>query len=566
MLSPLSSPRQYRRIITIDLEWWSQTNEFRMAGVYEPEGGYRCYTDLSKLWLEEFNSENSGAWFYAHNGGKSDIHFLVQARDTDPRLSSYSADAAFSGGSAVIVVLRRGSRRWKIIDSLWTLRTKLADIGRWIGLPKMEGYLDGPDDIMRAANERDCRILYEAMETVQQEIFAAGGELKATIGSTAMTLFRREFLNQSFAISRSVNADARRSYFSSRVEIFNYQIRKPARTYDVNSMFVSAMQNPLPGRYLGMRRDIPSEGYYIAECEIEVPERYLPPLPVRLRGRVFFPIGRLRGWFTKTDIEAAVKRGAILHSVSRVMTFETFTDLGDFARHVYDRRLKGSSESERELFKRLGNSCYGKFSENRKKKRAIFGADNSAGELVRPGIVLRTVMATIPHMAVPISTAIVSLARENLLAWDDLTLERGGILYYNDTDSDTTDIELPCSDDLGALKLEYEIDEGLYLLPKLYWYRLKEGSKAAVKMGTRELVRAKGFSRLTPEGFFTLRGGGTVIVERMKNMWENARRGIIAPITYRGEKGLTGSLRPKRCLVGESETRPWTMAELEQDR
>ena len=65
--------------------------------------------------------------------------------------------------------------------------------------------------------------------------------------------------------------------------------------------------------------------------------------------------------------------------------------------------------------------------------------------------------------------------------------ELGGKVYYCDTDSIITDVRLPCSDKLGDLKLEYEFEEGIFLMPKVYFLKLYDNEEVK--------IRIKGFTR-----------------------------------------------------------------------
>jgi hypothetical protein len=61
-------------------------------------------------------------------------------------------------------------------------------------------------------------------------------------------------------------------------------------------------------------------------------------------------------------------------------------------------------------------------------------------------------------------------------------------IYYSDTDSIFTDIELPkemVGGELGKMKLEYDIKEAVFLAPKVYALKLEDGS-------FREIIKMKG--------------------------------------------------------------------------
>ena len=62
-----------------------------------------------------------------------------------------------------------------------------------------------------------------------------------------------------------------------------------------------------------------------------------------------------------------------------------------------------------------------------------------------------------------------------------------GIIYYCDTDSIVTDIEIKCGEKLGEIKNEIPegIEEAIFLSPKMYGIKTKKG----------EFIKCKGFPR-----------------------------------------------------------------------
>ena len=145
-----------------------------------------------------------------------------------------------------------------------------------------------------------------------------------------------------------------------------------------------------------------------------------------------------------------------------------------------------------------------------------------------------------------------------------------GIVAYLDTDSIFTTADLATSNKLGGLKLESEIQNGLFQGAKLYAYeKLVENHDPVL------LVKAKGFSRVVSEGgqgeerlsyedFVSLTQGSEMQVERMRRIKELVRenKGFdFVPDAVRGAKRL-GAPTPKRCFDGDFSSRPWTVEEI----
>ena len=75
--------------------------------------------------------------------------------------------------------------------------------------------------ILIGYNKTDCEILWKAIDQFEKEIFALGGQLQQTIASTAMTLFRRKYLQRDIYTSEKLNEISQESYFASRVEVIS---------------------------------------------------------------------------------------------------------------------------------------------------------------------------------------------------------------------------------------------------------------------------------------------------------------------------------------------------------
>ena len=250
MLRQNTKPRKTRTFVAYDFEWVPGTLELRLCGIFDGER-YRYYTSIDDFIDGELTSRNHGKWFYGHSGGRHDFQFIFHA--LVQRGLSYTARAAFSGSSAIIVPVRKDKYVWTFIDSYYLLRGKLSDIGKWTGLEKgedieltREWYATAPLSELIPYNERDCEILYVAVNQFENTILELGGELQKTQAACALDLFKRKYLTQDIYTTRGVNRNAREAYFASRVEPFEKECGE-AKYYDINSSFPFAMTFPAPG-------------------------------------------------------------------------------------------------------------------------------------------------------------------------------------------------------------------------------------------------------------------------------------------------------------------------------
>jgi len=568
----LSTSRHFRRFIVYDMEWIPGSLDIRIVGVYDGNR-YRRYFSVEQFLNGELTSENRGRWFYAHAGGLADVQFVFEALNAHPE---YQVKAMFSGSSAIIVQVKRGKNTWTFLDSYWLLKDKLANIAKSLGMQKTGPQEDDTDEIekwyatvsmdeLETYNQNDCVILWKAIAEFELSLLSLGGELKKTLASCAMALFRRKYLTNEIETHDSVNEKAMLTYVSSRVEVFRREIPVPSNHYDVNSLFPYAMTHPLPGELIGASRDLPLPGnLYMADVEIEVPDLYLTPIPVRMSGRVFFPSGRWRAWVTSIDLELLLKECGKLHKVYQVLIFEPFHDLGQYARDLYTRRKNTTDAWEKMVLKYLLNTLYGKFAEGETKSivhlhpsETLLQKRLSHDFMLFPGCYEEELIVPVPHRWVPISSFITAIGRKTLYEFLSMTRH----FYYCDTDSIVTKDEFSTSKELGALKLEKVISkQGLFIAPKLY----RED----------DLVKAKGFSlgwdenrqhkkKRAIELFETLVSGGEITVKRMRRIKENLKAGSVKPKEEPIKKRLSKNPISKRCHNSKTGvSRPWTIEEL----
>jgi hypothetical protein len=591
---------------------------------------YQSFSTVRELIDFMLCRDHRGMWFFAHAGGLADMQFVLDellteikrmsgvgrtsvvvapdgTRKTEEHVGSeWKIRASFSGSSAIIVHVAKGKNAWHFCDSYWLLRDKLASIGKAIGIRKGDSdeakawmserfgreitdfeqlsqlekvvfYRDVPTPILTGYNRTDCEILWKAIFQFEEEILGLGGQLQQTIASTAMTLFRRSYLQQEIYTSEKLNQVAQESYFASRVEVLSRNVTD-FLMYDINSSFPYAMTFPLPGNLTGFQTTLPDddrdECLYVANVTLEVPETHMPPLPFRRDGRVFFPVGRWRAWLTSTDIRLALREGATLHKVHEVYTFEPFWDFRAYAEEIYARRVASETPFRKLVLKYLLNSLYGKAAEGIVKQEMLINPDEVDREkmqMLQPGVWLQEKEAVIAHRHVVISSFITAIARRTLFDFAKECYRQGKPLTYCDTDSLATRADLPVDDKkLGGLKLEKKMDWAEFVAPKIY---LGEGYELN-KDGTwspKRLNKAKGFSLGSGKAAFDklnrIVGGERVGIQRMTRLRELYRtqvdgQYVTAPFEMMVIKALTFETLCKRFHYPDGETRPWSIEEL----
>ncbi len=600
-LSPIRGNRKVRQFLTYDLEWVPGTLQIRCVGVYDGDD-YRCYKSVAAFLDNELTSRNRGKWFYAHAGGLADFQFIFSEMLASMRERGYRVEGHFSGSSLIIATVTRGHNVWTFLDSYWLLKDKLAKIANWIGQdkggggykedfkdPEEEGISDAEYEVraqgrrewyattafekLRSYNERDCTILHDAIRLFQDSLLEIGGQLQMTLASCSMQLFRRKYLHQEIETSSQINAVAKEAYTASRVE----DIESPmfgGFYFDINSSFPYAMTKPAPGRYIGVSKRLPDnpEAIYLAKVRVSVPDMHIPPLPFRIKSRVFFPVGEWEAWITSVDIEALRDCGGKILKVYEVLSFEPFNDLAQFAVDIYNRRRDSEDDWEKIVLKFLLNSLYGKFAESSVKDELLLSPltiDRKTMHMLMPGVWVQEKIVSIPHAHFPISAHITAVARQVLGNF----LNACNTAYYCDTDGFATDTEFETSKELGGLKLEKLVHRGVFVAPKVYSLEgLSQAKDGSWK--PKSYYRAKGFSRMTATRFARIQEGEAIEYERMTRLRENLRKGRMYPTESRVSKKLQSrSLYssgydpgkhpiPKRHKYPDGSSRPWSVDEI----
>ena len=593
----LPEPRSY---VTWDLEWIPGSHpekaralgfeplQLRLAGIFDGSE-YRAYGTIEEFLDEELTPENSGKWFYAHAGGLADLQFILEYVLQHNR-RGYFIEAAFSGSSAIIVEFHKDGHKWIFVDSLWLMRTSLRKIGKWLGEEKGGEGQGGETDIdtfyapwaeLRDYNEKDCRILYKAIQAFETVVLELGGQLEKTVASTAMKLFRMRYLKHTIRLDDRVNAMSRDAYVASRVEVHRKIVRN-SNYYDINSSFPHAMTLAAPANPKSSRRTIPKgEGQiYLAKADVSVPDCEVPPLPFRTQDRrVYFPVGAFQGYFSNVDLELLEECGGRILRIYEVQPFEQFSDLADYAEDIYSRRKSSNDEAYKQILKILLNSLYGKFAESeRKSKVAInphekwFKGHPSWNETtglgyryLQPDVFELIEERAVRHAHVPISMHITAHARAALTRY----MRQASEVYYCDTDGfavSEADV-FPTSNELGGLKLEKFIRQGHFEAPKLYAYETPDGTWE---------IKAKGFSRvkdeegegshkLSYEDFCSLLGKRELQIEMFGRIKGNLKAGRTSPREFSQKKRYRGVEREKRKPLSDGSTVPWNVRELMSD-
>jgi hypothetical protein len=305
------------------------------------------------------------------------------------------------------------------------------------------------------------------------------------MASQAMRVLRLFLLKPMDGLRDSTDKFIRRAYFGGRTEIFKpfYSGKKKLKCYDVNSLYPFVMLQDMPGNYKSwsMVYDPKAMGFF--EATVRVPhDMKIPPLPCMANmGRsekLIFPTGEFSGVFSTVELEYARSLGVEVLKTGLGVIFHNYGGLfRDFITKLYEMRMEAKKKGDgvtEILCKLLMNSCYGRFGLNKEKEELLFD-DFSEGLIPHCEIKVngkiypimkrkKTLDKTFTNVAV--AAWVTSLARIHM---HKIYMQCQDELYYTDTDSIFTTKEFPSGSGLGELKLEYESNRAVFLLPKTYF-------------------------------------------------------------------------------------------------
>lgn len=461
--------------------------------------GKECVEQFIKMILQK---KYRSYLIYAHNGGRFDFNFLLEVL----RQEEYK--------KFKVKVLRIGSRITQLTihdknKHSWTLRDSMGFFGQLGGKSSLESLTKNFDvetkkgklehekinwENYRKLSEEwkpylidDCKGLYQVMTKFQDWLiqkFNVNLKKNVTIAQTAMNVFRTNYLKEGLVNHRAAEEDIRKSYKGGRTEVFE-RIVENANYYDINSLYPYVMkEKPVPigtpiKSYMFNEQDF-GVAYITATCPKDLE---IPVLPVTSKtGKLIFPTGTFKGWYCSPEIQLAISKGYEI-KIHYGYKFQQGKIFSEYIDDLYEIKQNAERNSVDYLIsKLLMNSLYGKFGQRREKRMITMNPESFIGvKPINDYMVQEEVISESSHILPAIASFITSYARCELYKLLD-----GNQPIYCDTDSVITKKVLPTGEELGELKLEMQIKEGVFILPKMY---------AILDGNNNEYIRIKGFSK-----------------------------------------------------------------------
>lgn len=351
-----------------------------------------------------------------------------------------------------------------------------------------------------------------------------------TISGLAMNIFLKKFYNNNIPLitDKSVFNNIKESYYGGMTEVYK-PYGKNLYYYDVNSLYPYGALNDMPGLECSYVYSIHKNINEIKEdlfgffyCKIETPKNdYLGLLPVRNKIGVTMPLGIFEGWYFSEEVKFAAKQGyniEIIHGYNFDRTKNVFDK---YIEEFYKIKLLSTDNIERSIAKSLLNNLLGRFGLTIDKQVTKLVSKQEFNDILQTKKIIsikyindsdkilvtynneitidtcyshdvdfanvfkhsmlikdKTLNNRMHDVSVAISSAVTSYSRIFMNKIKLGILNKGGSIYYTDTDSIVTNIKLSNSIiglDIGKFKLEHEIKEAYFISNKTYCFTTNKG-------------------------------------------------------------------------------------------
>jgi len=510
--------------VTWDIETKGLGGELVIGGIYTGSSYYEF-----KDWNTLFFMFKSGVIpaksnLFAHNAGKYDNRYVMeQAKKHGFEISSIQYIQ-----NGVVFTLKLGKKRWYFRDSYHLMPESLKslcesfeiehskkefDIKKWM----TEGYKI--TDELKTYLYYDCVSLYELIDKFSELM---NNDVKQTIASTAFNkLLQTEYKNIKLKkllanfMKKEHERDIRFAYKGGRVEVFTRHGENLYK-YDVNSLYPHVMKKydyPF-AKYHVVSNSKYAEKYIargelgVYYCGIECPYMKYPYLGKKYNNKLIFPVGEWVDWLTSFEIIEARKRGYKI-DISHGYTFERKGHVFENYVNEYYKIKQSSTGAKKKVAKLILNSAYGKFGQKRVMRQLV-----TEDELIKKDIPITEVQQVTNDLYQyeresyanrqinpVIAVFVTAYARHELYLGMENIIEKGGNIYYVDTDCIVSDKQLDeemiDSDELGLWDCEDEnIIEGVFISPKLYSIRNKNDVLIKAKGIDSEMQKELSFRKM----------------------------------------------------------------------
>lgn len=389
----------------------------------------------------------------------------------------------------------------KFLDTMNYAPMSVEAWGDLLGCPKMRSPVNlgqkpqTEEELayLTAYNIQDSLISFKAWQSLYSRLLGMGGRLKATIASTSLEFYRRNFQRESMmSTPKDRLAFERASYYGGRTEVFDRGLLPIGKynMYDKVSMYPFVMSDrAYPDtrypKFVAPREQNIEDYMGLSEVSITAPDLDYPLLPFRVGKKLIFPVGSFRGVYTHAELSESLRLGYHIEEIHRQLVFRReCSPFKDFVRCVYTRKEEATEKEIRLLMKLILNSLYGKFGARMEIEKVFehIGTIDWRKVPEKFKIIEQYVSYErelpenkIPKYVIPvIASYVTSYARLELYKYFK---EKP---LYCDTDSIILDHTIEETPGLGGMKLEEPGTTGYIVKPKMYMFGDKVKIKGAI--------------------------------------------------------------------------------------
>ena len=387
----------------------------------------------------------------------------------------------------------------------------------------------------------DSKILcevYENFNSILGENFNISADDKLTIASLAFKIFRLNYFNSKKNpiqfLPPKIDAFVSQSYKGGYCEVFK-PFLKNGYHYDINSLYPFIMESCLfPGQpkeeiIISNINQFDIESFFgFLEVEVETPQNlYFPVLTHTIKNHgLVAPLGKWSGIYFSEEIKYALKFGYKFKYI-KGFSFSKISPFKEYVNDIYNKRINSNNKSLNLVYKLLLNTLYGRLGMKsiKSKTKFVTGEQLNHIALTRDIITSKQINNLFLVEFIEGNSSLnslhelyqdkiltkedflyfVNIRKKNWFDFDIKSLVHLGsavtayariymhqlyslydvIPYYTDTDSIVCQKPFPSQlvseNTLGLLKLESEIDTGIFVAPKLYYecgtlYKKVEGN------------------------------------------------------------------------------------------
>jgi hypothetical protein len=531
-LNHIKRPLDFRRVYAFDIETQNNNREFLCGALVHLKEKPIIFMEKEKMKEHFLNMDESNTIIATNlefDAGQLFGHKIGEDIIYKPFEPFYNNSILICGR-----LKTNNNHNLKFIDSYNSIKSSVETMGKLINMPK----LNHPpfEDGLTVLNKkewleyciRDAEITLNTMKYLSDFLFKMGGKMKMTIASSTNDLYRRKYMPCSIIRPDKEFLEMQRlGYYGGRTEAFCRGKINDYFYYDVNSMYPFVMLNEYPNpntmQYTekgNINNILDFNGISLVKMKTTT-EMFYPLLPFRTEKKLIFPCSKegFWSWQNHLEIREAIINGYELQEIKNQFFYtENFKPFEKFVLDLYPLKAKYRKEGNKLmeiLVKILLNSQYGKWGQKSDKTTEIKFIDdidfkvfeNFDCEKLGQYIIVKREMTEkeiSAHINPILALHTTSMARLHLYK---LLKHTKGI--YADTDSIISDKKISVSNDLGDLKLEKEIEEGLIISPKMYY--------------VNDEVKMKGIPRATIKEIHLAINHKPVIIYKLSRIRENMR-------------------------------------------